>query len=137
MMQEVRVHLWDDVDMAEAGQRTESAEQVELRFKRDGREVAVRLDLTGDHAAELEGQLARWLKAGTAIDAPPVFRYGFKPGSKEARDWRRDLRQWADDEGRTSEYINPNVEGSKNRYRYPDQLVKDYEAHLLSKAKAA
>jgi len=135
-MQEVLVRLWDDVALAEEGERTQSDEQVELRFRRGGKEVAVRLDLTREHGDELEAQLARWLKAGSAIGAPPEFRYGFKPGSKEAKDWRRELRNWADAEGRTAEYLRSDGD-SKNRYKYPDKLVKDYQEYLLSKTRAA
>ena len=136
-MQEVLVRLWDDVTLAEEGERAESDEQVELTFRRGGKEVAVRLDLTRAHGDELAAQLARWLKAGSPVGAAPEFRHGFRPGSKEAREWRRGLRQWADGEGRTGEYLNPNATEAKNRFRYPDQLVKDYQEHLLAKAQAA
>jgi len=136
-MQEVLVRLWCDMTLAQSGERVQSDEQVELVFRRAGKEVAVRLDLTAAHADNLAAGIAPYLAAGSEIGAPPVFRHGFRPGSKEAREWRKGLRDWADSAGRTGEYLNPNATEAKNRFRYPDQLVRDYQEHLLAKARAA
>ena len=132
-MQTVQIHLWDDRH-ADSGQRVEADEQVELSFRRSGRAVSVRLDLTHANADELEAAVALWLKIGSAAGTAAEFRHGFKPGSKEARDWRRALRDWADAEGRTGEYLAKNPSAAKNRFTYPLKLEQDFEAHLVSLA---
>jgi hypothetical protein len=134
-MQTVEIKLWDDVDMR-SGNRVPAEEQVVVEYR--GRRV--RLDLTYAHAAELDTLLEPWLAAGGPEAAAPEFRHGFKPGSKEARDWRAGLRHWADSAGRTAEYMPvPRRDGlpAKLNYRYPLGLVRDYEAHLVELAKAA
>jgi hypothetical protein len=135
-MQTVQIHLWDDRH-AGTGQRVEAEEQVELSFRRGSRVASVRLDLTHGNADELEAVVLPWLKIGSAAGSAPEFRHGFKPGSKAAREWRQALRDWADAEGRTSEYMARNPSAAKNRFTYPLRLVQDFEAHLVSLAENA
>jgi hypothetical protein len=131
-MQEVKVHLWDDVHWHEEEARVESTETHWLEL--DGRRV--RLDLTGEHGKELAGQLARWLDAGHPEGEEATARLGFKPGSAEAKQFYARLREWADAEGRSAEYKIRHRDGSTSlgNYKYGRRLVRDYEAYLMAQA---
>lgn len=133
-MQEVVLRLLDDKTWYDRQEKVESAGSHVLEL--DGNRV--KLDLTDENFKELAGWLAPWLAAGHREDEGPVTRLGFKAGSPESKNWRRRLREWADSEGRSSEYLRATPDDSgKNKYTYPRQLVKDFEAYLLSLARPA
>lgn len=128
-MQEVLLKLWCDKTWHDSEEKVESDGSHVLEL--DGRRV--QLDLTDPHYKALAEFLEPWLAAGHREGEGPVTRVGFKAGSQESKDWRRRLREWADAEGRSSEYLRATPdESGKNKYTYPRQLVKDFEAHLLA-----
>jgi hypothetical protein len=130
-MQEVLVRLWCDKTFQDTREKVQAAETVivEYRGKR------WRMDLSSGNAELLDAVLAPWLAAARPEDAPAEFHHGFKAGSAEAREWRAGLRAWADSVGRTSEYtVSHTRGGSKLNYRYPRDLERDYENHLLQQA---
>lgn len=131
-MQEVLLRLWCDKTWHDSQQKAESDGTHVLEL--DGHRV--RLDLTNENFQELAAWLAPWLAAGSQEDTGPVARVGFKAGSKEAKDFRRGLREWADGEGRTEEYKRERPDG-KVDYKYPKKLYDDYVAYLLSQAEPA
>jgi hypothetical protein len=137
-VQTVEIKLWDDLAHHQSKDKVPADVQVELTYKTKKSTRHVRLDLSEQHGEELDALLAPYLEAGRGAGAPPEFHHGFRPGSKEARDYRQALRDWADSEDRTGEYLvkNPEV-AKKNRFTYPLQLVQDFEAHLVALAENA
>lgn len=130
-MREVLLRLLCDKTWYDEQEKVESDGSHVLEL--DGRRV--KLDLTDAHYKALAGFLEPWLAAGHGEDEGPVTRLGFKPGSQESKDWRRRLREWADGEDRTSEYLRAAPDDSgKNKYKYPRPLVRDFEAYLLAQA---
>ena len=133
-MREVYVKLWCDKTWADSHERVESdsAHFLELDGKR------VRLDLTDGNYRDLYAVIKPWLEAGHPEDEKPKVGHSFAAGTKEAKDWYRDLRLWADSVGRSEEYryYHRNGELAKD-FSYPKKLRDDYEAYLLSQAQAA
>lgn len=130
-MEEVLLRLLDDKIWHDRQEKVESAGSHVLEL--DGQRV--KLDLTDENFKELAGWLAPWLAAGRREGEGPVTRLGFKAGSPESKNWRCRLREWADSEGRSSEYLRATPDDSgKNKYTYPRPLVRDFEAYLLAQA---
>ena len=134
-MQQILIKLWDDREFADHGTYVESqgAHFLEL----DGRRV--RQDLTAENYRRLRSEVLPWLRAGHSEDERPSARAGFRLGSSESKQFYKDLRKWADSEGRSAEYQIRHRDGqiSANNYKYKENLVRDYEAYLLTQAKAA
>jgi hypothetical protein len=131
-METVEIHLWDDLD-ARAGNRVESDQQVTLEYSTKRGSRRVRLDLTDEHAKELEEVLARWLDAGQR-PREQASAHGHQPGSAAARQFYAGLRDWAKAEGRDGEHWTSGKGGRARQLYYPRQLVADYREHLRSLA---
>lgn len=131
-MQEVLVKLWCDKTWHDDQEKAESDGSHVLEL--DGRRV--KLDLADSHYKVLAEFLEPWLAAGRPEGSGPVARLGFRAGTKEAKDFRRGLREWADGEGRAGEYRRERPDG-KVDYKYPKRLYDDYVAYLLSQAEPA
>jgi len=142
------VIAWDDAD-AHEGLRTEATDTVLLAMRRvdaDGRVVfasKVDLDLTAEHADELQAGTARWFAAGQRVKeksrsgkatVSPIDRalegLGLPPHSAERRQWLRQFRGWVFGQGRQGE-IMP---GDDTKYYYPATLVQEYLASLKQQA---
>lgn len=152
-MQTVEVHLWDDLDHHQSKDKVPAEVQVELEYRtRRGtrrRTRHIRLDLTEQHAEELDALLAPYLAAGTLPGADDVLpeadgarevRAGGKirrgppggPGGAAARQWRADLRTWSDDLGLVNreDPAFPAWQTVSGKHYYPSALEDGYTAHL-------
>lgn len=131
-MQEIAIRLWCDRHWRESGERVEATEVRTMEYRRK----RGRWDLCGAHAAALDAVAGEWLGFAQDEDARPTATAAFRPGSKQSRDFYRDLRKWADDQGRSDEYQvrhRPETVVHKANYNY-DSLLADYEAYLVSRA---
>jgi hypothetical protein len=144
MTKTVEIALWDDLDAAE-GKRTRAAQTV--KFSVRGKRLE--LELTDEHAAEFDADLARWVKAAHSPDAVPGTagprsRYlkdgpqDVTPGGETRRQFRLAIRDWADKHDKRDRkdpsrmaYLAPG--GS---FTYPRWLMEEYEAWLLEQAGA-
>lgn len=130
----VQVQVLDDLDLAEKNIATpvsnDTGETVTVGL--DGKWYE--LDLTADHATELRSFLSRYTAAGNEPASSPKVPRGKTSKSKttmpgatltEAREFGRRLRAWADERGRTDEYMTPG-----GNYNVKAQLLKDYQAYL-------
>jgi hypothetical protein len=133
-MQEIAIKLWCDRHWRASGEKAEATEARQMEYgRRRGR-----WDLCADCAAELDALAAGWLKSAQGEDARPTATAGFRPGSRESRNFYAGLRKWADAQGRTEEYMvkhRPGTVSGKVNYRY-DLLIEDYEEYLVSRAAA-
>jgi Lsr2 len=128
-MKTLEIKSWDDVH-AQEGVRIESARTVSFSFDKTDYE----LDLTAEHAAELEQLLAPWIKAAHPPSNGLVLTRMRKPGSAESREFYAGLRAWAKAVGRDDEHWTSGKNGQPRQLYYPRQMVTDYEAYLLSQA---
>ena len=80
MARETRVHLFDDLAIADSGERVEAAETRTLGYNG----TVVELDLTAEHAKELDELVARYLAAGNVIARAPVSTTAAKLSRAEA-----------------------------------------------------
>jgi hypothetical protein len=132
-MQEILVKLWCNRCYHAHGKRVEATEvRVVAHQRKRGR-----LDLCRSCAQEYDGVLGAWLLVADDEDARPETR--FRAGSKEARDFYAAMRKWADERGRTAEYMVTHRGPGPHKVNYgkPKKLVDDYTAYLASQALAA
>jgi hypothetical protein len=110
MAQKVSVLLVDDIDGSEAGET--------ISFGLDG--TRYEIDLNGEHARELRGQLERYVKAArkvTGSSARPtrVRRASADDKNKEVRDWARNQGLGVNDRGRIPAHIVAKYEAENGK----------------------
>lgn len=95
-MQEIAIRLWCDRHWRASRERVEATEARAMEYgRRQGR-----WDLCGACAGELDAMAGEWLGSAQGEDARPRATAGFKPGGRQSRNFYRDLRRWADGQGR-------------------------------------
>jgi hypothetical protein len=120
-VREVEVKLYDDLDYAESGRRTEAAVTVTVGLNGTWRE----LDLSEEHGEQLAKLLQPYLQAGHPPDSPPEphGRKGQGKGrkiSRESLEWGKGIRAFA----------------KQNGYSYTTSTGKLYYSALLRDAYA-
>lgn len=123
--------LWDDLD-AQSGIQTQA--DTTLICTIGGQDIE--LDLTTRHYDDFMEFVQPYIDASTKARTPAVDSHGSGKGktfrrSPERMQWLSDLRDWADTQGRQSEYQGKT---DPKLYSYKRALVRDYEAYLASKA---
>lgn len=159
-MKEIIVAAWDDVDLAGVQEARTPADHTVLLSVRivSGDETVelektVELDLTGEHAQQVEEDLVPWLDIGhepshtgarqterrqhssprnrkKQVTAPVdrvLDELGFAKMSPERLTWLRRFRDWAEQQGRTEYRFR---DGKEAGFYYPRPLVSDYLEHL-------
>lgn len=151
-MREITVSAWDDVHLTEDGQRVPADPASAAVLVLDGQ--SVELDLTPEHRAELEQDLARWFKAGAKPDLgkpswkrsprqqQPIHAEGLTP-MQAARRYNAAMFAWANevDPDRVKYKItnrpDERLPGERSKPFYPMNLREDFAAHLARQAGSA
>jgi hypothetical protein len=110
MAQKVSVLVVDDIDGSKAGET--------ISFGLDG--TRYEIDLNGEHARELRGELGRYVKAarkvtGSSGRSARVRRASADDKNKEVRDWARDQGLEVNDRGRIPAHIVAKYEAENGK----------------------
>jgi hypothetical protein len=111
MAQKVSVLLVDDIDGSDAHET--------IKFGLDGTHYEI--DLNGDHAQELRGQLSRYVKAARKVTGsagrPARGRTATENDArnKEIRDWARERNLDVNDRGRIPAHIAAQFEAANSK----------------------
>lgn len=139
-MKEVTVSNWDDVHYLN-GERVEAEHGPSMTLRLDAR--SVELDLTAEHKEELRELLRPWFEAGQRPDAN---RHGATSSTAKmvhatgmsrmaaSRRYNELMTKWADEVDPLHVKYKITRQASTGKPYYPEQLRKDYAAHLASLA---
>jgi Lsr2 len=110
MAQKVKVLLVDDIDGTEAGET--------ISFGLDG--TRYEIDLNGEHARELRGELERYVKAARKVTGSSgrparARRSSADDKNKEVRDWARERGLEVNDRGRIPAHIVAKYEAENGK----------------------
>jgi hypothetical protein len=127
-MREVEIKLYDDLDYAESGRKTEAAVTVTVGLDGTWRQ----LDLSQEHGEQLAKLLQPYLNAGHPPDSPPEPRRnsGTPKGgkiSRESLEWGKAIREFAKANG----YSYTTTTG---KLYYSVKLREAYARHLETQA---
>lgn len=127
-MRELRLALFDDLEAA-AGLRVEA--DTVRRLSLDGKEVE--LDLTAEHAEELDEILAPYLKAGQRTEKVTT-----PPGGTAARNEYNELMRGFSDRyegtGWNGRNFRPYRQMDKGGYYYPKSLQATFATYMAEHA---
>lgn len=127
-MKALQVLVFDDLELWGTGEKVKADETVTLGW--GGKWVE--LDLTSKNANRLYEAIADFIAAGH-----PPGEGLMEPVRSEggAYAYYRQLREWADSQGRSDEYHAKGTKGGKpSGFSYNKKLREDYKKHLLSLA---
>jgi len=128
-MRRHEVAIYDDLDSEQdVLTKLEEPEVRVLSYIAGGKRVRVRLDLTEQHAKEMDDMLAPYLKAGTEVDSDDVPRAVRHGGGRRMGSYNSGLKAWADEQGRSSDYTTP------SGGFWPKKQLRDDYAKFLEKA---
>lgn len=99
-MKEQVVAVSDDVHFKQEGKRVQATTTVSLGYQGEWRE----LDLTDAHDQELYDAIRKFWDAGAKIDQPVRHKRPDRAPSPARRKFLRELRAWADSQGRSQIY---------------------------------
>lgn len=127
-MKDIQIVIFDDVEFGETGERVPATDTITLGWQGNW----VELDLSDEHARDLWARIKRYYTNGHAPGEGMVEPKQTVAGSYA---YYRDLRAWADSEGRSDEYhAKPRNNTKATGYSYSKKLRSDYRRHLASLA---
>lgn len=130
-MHEITVKIWDDLDFARDGTRTEAFASLTIGL--NGKWV--QLDLAEPNHTLVLGTLEKWMAAGHQPETDPVARPRGMPGRaagykipKEALQRGKDMRAFA--EAHKIPYVT-----KTGKYYYSTRLVTEFDKHRAKEGK--